>query len=75
MIEMIPGTVTLSTLEQIWRNGTPARLAASARAGVLCNYRAQPALSAPVCGAPLSCCFENSKLINVYILCRVSRFL
>lgn len=34
MIEMIPGTVTLSTLEQIWRNGTPARLAASARAGV-----------------------------------------
>ncbi|WP_065330186.1 histidine ammonia-lyase [Tritonibacter mobilis] len=34
MIEMIPGTVTLATLEQIWRNGTPARLAASARAGV-----------------------------------------
>ncbi|MCZ4267673.1 histidine ammonia-lyase [Rhodobacteraceae bacterium R_SAG6] len=34
MIEMIPGTVTLSTLEQIWRNGIPARLAASARAGV-----------------------------------------
>ncbi|MBU3033310.1 histidine ammonia-lyase [Tritonibacter mobilis] len=34
MIEMIPGTVTLSTLEQIWRNGTPARLADSARAGV-----------------------------------------
>ncbi|MCG7623600.1 histidine ammonia-lyase [Epibacterium sp. Ofav1-8] len=34
MIEMIPGTVTLSTLEQIWRNGTPARLAPSARAGV-----------------------------------------
>jgi len=34
MIEMIPGTVTLATLEQIWRNGTPARLAPSARAGV-----------------------------------------
>jgi len=34
MIEMIPGTVTFATLEQIWRNGTPARLAASARAGV-----------------------------------------
>ncbi len=34
MIEMIPGTVTLATLEQIWRNGTPASLAASARAGV-----------------------------------------
>ncbi|NKX38919.1 histidine ammonia-lyase [Tritonibacter mobilis] len=34
MIEMIPGTVTLATLEQIWRNGTHARLAASARAGV-----------------------------------------
>lgn len=34
MIEMIPGIVTLATLEQIWRNGTPARLAASARAGV-----------------------------------------
>lgn len=34
MIEMIPGTVTLATLEQIWRNGTAARLADSARAGV-----------------------------------------
>ena len=34
MIEMIPGTVTLATLEQIWRNGTLARLADSARAGV-----------------------------------------
>ena len=35
MIEMIPGTVTLATLEEIWRKGTPARLAASARPGGL----------------------------------------
>ncbi|WP_420004722.1 histidine ammonia-lyase [Arenibacterium sp. LLYu02] len=34
MIEMIPGTVTLATLEEIWRKGTPARLAASARPAV-----------------------------------------
>ncbi len=34
MIEMIPGTVTLATLEEIWRKGTPARLAASARPGI-----------------------------------------
>ncbi|UWR57824.1 histidine ammonia-lyase [Phaeobacter inhibens] len=31
MIEMIPGTVTLSTLETIYRNLTPAKLDASAR--------------------------------------------
>ena len=34
MIEMIPGTVTLATLEEIWRKGTPARLDRSAREGV-----------------------------------------
>ncbi|GAB5432840.1 MAG: histidine ammonia-lyase [Epibacterium sp.] len=34
MIEMIPGAVTLDTLERIWRHGTPARLADTARAGV-----------------------------------------
>ncbi len=34
MIEMIPGTVTLATLEEIWRKGTPAHLAASARPAV-----------------------------------------
>lgn len=34
MIEMIPGTVTLATLEEIWRKGTPARLDRSARPGV-----------------------------------------
>ncbi|OIQ28228.1 MAG: histidine ammonia-lyase [Alphaproteobacteria bacterium MedPE-SWcel] len=34
MIEMIPGTVTLATLAQLWRKGTPARLDASARPAV-----------------------------------------
>ncbi|KUP93242.1 histidine ammonia-lyase [Tritonibacter horizontis] len=34
MIDMIPGTVTLATLERIFATGTPARLDRSARTGV-----------------------------------------
>ncbi|TNJ42236.1 histidine ammonia-lyase [Phaeobacter sp. B1627] len=34
MIELLPGAVTLATLAEIYRNGTPARLDPSARPGV-----------------------------------------